>query len=359
VGDETVFGNDPDPLFIPDLQSIAVIGYGLNMTWDVHAHCIPPSFRDWLERSGPGHGVELLETAKGSCARFNDGFTSGPMRDSLGDLTQRIADMDRMGVDIQLLAGWIDLTGYDLSGPEGLSYSRAQNDCLAEEAAREPSRLRPVATLPLQDPTAAARELERAMGELGMVGTQIATTVGPDWLDRAGLDDVWEAAEALGAFVILHPMAPLTGVALDRYFMDNSVGRPAETTIALAGLIHSGVFDRFSDLRLCAVHGGGFVPFQIGRLDRAYRAKPELAAKEADRLPSEYLRRLYVDTVVHSPQVLRFLIDTVGADQVLVGTDYPFEMGDDDPVALVDSVPGIEPSEREAILSGNARRLFE
>jgi len=328
------------------------------MTFDVHAHCIPPSFRAWLERSGPDHGAELLDTAKGTCVQFNAGFTTGPLRDSLGDLKQRLTDMDRMGVEAQLLAGWIDLTGYDLAGPAGLSYSRAQNDCLAEEAAQEPSRLRPVATLPLQDPAAAAKELERAMSELGMVGVQIATTVGPDWLDRAGLDEVWEAAEALGAFVILHPMAPLTGVTLDRYFMDNSVGRPAETTIALAGLMYSGVFDRFPRLRICAVHGGGFVPFQIGRLDRGYRAKPDLAAKQATRLPSEYLSRLYVDTVVHSPAVLRFLVDTMGADQVLVGTDYPFEMGDDDPVALVDAVPGLEPSQREAILSGNARRLF-
>jgi aminocarboxymuconate-semialdehyde decarboxylase len=259
---------------------------------------------------------------------------------------------------VQLLAGWIDLTGYDLPGRNGLSYARAQNDCLAEEAAQEPSRLRPVANLPLQDPAAAAKELDRAISELGVVGAQVATTVGPEWIDRAGLDEVWEAAEALGALIILHPMAPLSGVTLDRYFMDNSVGRPAETTIALAGLMYSGVFDRFPGLRMCAVHGGGFVPFQIGRLDRAYRAKPDLAARDATRLPSEYLSMLYVDTVVHDQGVLRFLIDTMGAEHVLVGTDYPFEMGDDDPVALVDAVPGLEPSQREAILSGNARRLL-
>jgi aminocarboxymuconate-semialdehyde decarboxylase len=329
-----------------------------NQIYDVHAHCVPPSFRDWLQRSGSGHGVELLDTPKGTCVSFNERFVSAPMRDSLGDLSRRIQSMDRMGVDVQLLSGWIDLTGYDLASPDGVSYTRAQNDCLAEEAAREATRLRPVATLPLQDPAEAAKELERAMGELGMVGAQLATTVGPDWIDRAGLDDVWEAADALGAFIILHPMAPLTGVTLDRYFMDNSVGRPAETTIALAGLMYSGVFDRYPNLQICGVHGGGFVPFQIGRLDRAYEMKPDLAARQAERLPSEYLRRIYVDTVVHSPDVLRFLVDTMGADRLLVGTDYPFEMGDDDPVALVDSMPGIAPAERESILSGNARRLF-
>lgn len=328
------------------------------MSIDVHAHCIPRQFREWLESSGQAHGAHILETARGTCVRFNDGFTSGPMRDSLGDTSQRIADMDRMGIETQLLAGWIDLTGYDLEKSEALAYSSAQNDCLAEEANRDPDRFRAVASLPLQDPTAAARELRRAVEELGMVGAQLATTVGPDWIDRAGLDEVWEAAEALGALVILHPMAPLTGVALDRYFMDNSVGRPAETTIALAGLIYSGVFDRFPGLRLCAVHGGGFLPFQIGRLDRGYEAKPELAAQEATRLPSDYMQMIYVDTVVHDPRVLRFLIDIMGADRVLMGTDYPFEMGDDDPVSLIDAVPGLEPEQRQAILSDNALRLL-
>jgi len=328
------------------------------MAIDVHAHCIPPSFRDWLERSGPDLGAVFVDTPAGTRVRFGDGFTTGPLRDTLGDLRQRIADMDRMGIETQLLAGWVDLTGYDLSASVALTYSRAHNDSLAEDAAQHPDRLLPLASVPLQDPAAAARELERVMTDSGMVGAQVATTVGDAWLDEAGLDVFWEAAEALGAFIVLHPMAPLTGVSLDRYFMDNSVGRPAETTIALAGLIYSGVFERFPGIHMCAVHGGGFAPFQVGRLDRGYLTKPELAGRHLSSLPSEYLSRVYVDTVVHSPAVLRFLIDTMGADQILVGTDYPFEMGEDDPIGLVEAVPGLGPAEREAILAGNARRLL-
>ena len=328
------------------------------MIYDVHAHCIPPAFRDWLASPGNSHGIEFLETDRGTRVRFNGKFTSGPIRDSLGDLDQRIADMDRMGIDVQLLAGWVDFTGYDLSAGDGLTLSRAQNDLLAEEASKHPSRLLPIATLPLQDPTAAVVELDRAMSELGMIGAQIATTVGPDWLDRAGLDAIWEAAEDRGAFIIVHPMAPLTGVVLDRYFMDNAVGRPAETTIALAGLISSGVFDRFPNLQMCSVHGGGFIPYGIGRLDRAHQAVPGLAAKDIARLPSEYLSLLYVDTVVHHPAVLRFLIDTLGADRIMVGTDYPFEMGEPNPIGFVDSVPDLDSTDREAILRGNAERLF-
>lgn len=329
------------------------------MIYDVHAHCIPPSFRKWLEESGRDHGLAVIEESGGTCVRFADLYTTGPLRDSLGDMSARIEDMDRMGVDVQLLAGWIDLTGYDLDPHNAEGYARAHNESLAEHASLHTDRFLPLATLPLQNPSAAAAELGRAMTELGMVGAQIATTVGAEWLDRSPLDEVWEAAAELGAFVVLHPMAPLTGVSLDRYFMSNTVGRPAETTIALAGLIFSGVFDRHPGLQMCAVHGGGFVPFQIGRLNRGYEAKPELAAKQISRLPGDYLSRLYVDTVVHDAGVLRFLIDSLGADHILLGTDYPFEMGEDDPVGLVESVAGIEPDQKQAILAGNVERILD
>lgn len=328
------------------------------MTYDIHAHCIPNAFRDWLLKSGPALGAEILENDKGARVRFNGRFTSGPLRAFLGDTEARIAAMDRMGIDIQVMAGWVELTGYDLDPSSGLALSQAQNDALTEECASNPDRLLAVGNIPLQDPPAAVSELERAMGDLGMVGVQIATTVGDLWLDRAGLDPVWEAAEQLGALVILHPMAPLEGVVLDRYLMDNSVGRPAETTIALAGLINSGVFERYPGLRMCAVHGGGFLPYQIGRLDRSHRAKPEVAAVDTSRLPSEYLAGIYVDTVVHNPGALRFLVDTMGADHVILGTDYPFEMGDEDPIGLIDSVPGLEANQREAILTGNVAQLL-
>lgn len=328
------------------------------MAYDVHAHCIPPSFRAWLERSGRRHGAELVDTARGTCVRFSDDAVSQPLRKDLGDLDGRIAAMDRMGIDVQLLAGWIDLTGYELASEGALGYVRAHNDLMAEEAAHHPSRLLPVATVHLQDPAGAARELDRAMTELGMVGVQVATTVGPAWLDEAGLDPFWEAAEALGAFVILHPLRPLSGVALDRYFMDNMVGRPAETTISLTGLIFAGVFERHPRLKLCAVHGGGFAPYQVGRLDRGAGVKPGLAGKHLSKAPSEYLADIYVDTVVHHPAVVEFLVGTLGSERVLLGTDYPFEMGEDDPLALLASASSLTDADRDAIRTGNAAALF-
>ncbi|GIU91702.1 MAG: 2-hydroxy-3-carboxy-6-oxo-7-methylocta-2,4-dienoate decarboxylase [Acidimicrobiia bacterium] len=327
------------------------------MIVDVHAHCIPPALLRWLEDRGPANRIQLVATGGGRCVEIDGHHRTAPLRDDLTDLDRRIAEMDRMGIDVQLLSGWIDLTAYQLPSEEGRSYSRAHNEAIAEEASRHPDRLRPMATVPLQDPVAAAEELEYAIDRLGAVGVQIATTVGDRWLDQCSLDPFWETAEGAGALVLLHPVRPLSGLDLDRYFLDNMVGRPAESTIALAGLIFSGVFERFPRLRMCVVHGGGFAPYQVGRMNRGFDAKPGLTGNHIRRPPGEYLERLYFDTVVHDPRVLRFLVDMVGADHVVLGTDYPFEMGEPDPVGLIERA-GLDAEARQAVLGGNVASLL-
>ncbi len=320
---------------------------------DVHAHCIPQAFRDWLESHHAAVGVGLEDTARGRGAVFGDRHT-GAMPPDATPLDRRMQELDRMGIDVQVLAGWIDLTGYELEAGQAATYSQAHNDLLAEEAAAA-GRFPALGTVPLQHPDGAIAELARCMDDLGMVGVEIATTVRGRALDQAGLEGFWEAAEATGAFVLLHPMRPLPGIDLDRYFLSNAVGRPAETTIALAGLIMAGVFDRYPALRLCAVHGGGFAPFQMGRLDRAAEVRP---LEHITQRPSDYLRQIYVDSVVHNPIALDYLVRVFGADHVLLGTDYPFPMGDLDPQAFLASVETLTPDQRSAIAGGNAARLF-
>jgi aminocarboxymuconate-semialdehyde decarboxylase len=324
---------------------------------DAHAHAIPPVFVDYLTGSGRGRdvGIETIGGERVPRIVFGD-RTTAPLNPSLSDLDARITWMDDVGIDRQVLAGWIDLTGYEIDRLHAVNYSRAHNDALADYAAQYQDRFWTIGTVPLQDPDAAARELEHLM-ITGFKGIEIATTVGGAALDTIALDAVWEVAEATGAFVLLHPMTPLTGIDLGRYFMDNAVGRPAETSITLAGLILSGVFERFPRLRLCAVHGGGFVPFQIGRLDQAVKAKPALAGKHLNRLPSEYLRQIYVDTVVHDPHVLRFVVDYLGAEHVLLGTDYPFAMGDLDPLTTIRAVPDLSANEVASIAGLNTAGL--
>ncbi len=329
------------------------------MIYDVHAHCIPGEFREWLERRGTALGAAMAATERGPAVRFVDKVTTGALRDDLTDFDLRVSELDRMGIDVQVLAGWIDLTGYELSDSAAVEYSHAHNEALAAEVARAPDRFRLLGTAPLQAPESATAVLEHGMRQLGMKGVEIATTVDGRYLDQVeGLDSFWEAAEELGAFILLHPMRPLTGIDLGRYFMENMVARPAESSIALAGLILSGVFERFPDLKVCIVHGGGFTPFQIGRLDKGYWQKPGLVAKHITQAPSDYLKSLYVDTVVHDHAALDYLLRYMGSDRILLGTDYPFEMGDQDPVTFVRSAPGISDEDVEAITGGNAARLL-
>lgn len=325
------------------------------MVVDVHAHAIPSEFADYLVRKGAAVGVQHDESNGGTRIVFGD-RTTAPLRADMGDLSTRLSWMDSAGIDRQMLAGWIDLTGYELDAGHAVDYSRAHNDSLADHAADHADRFWLLGTVPLQAPAAAAAEVERLMAD-GFQGIEIATSVRGRALDTAELDPVWEVAEATGAFILLHPMTPLGGVDLGRYFMENSIGRPAESSITLGGLIMSGVFERHPGLRFCTVHGGGFTPFQIGRLDKSFHQKPGLAANHISRPPSEYLSQLYVDTVVHDPRVLRFVIDYLGADHVLLGTDYPFEMGDLDPLNTLRAVPNITEAEIDAISGATTTAL--
>ena len=260
---------------------------------------------------------------------------------------------------MQLLSGWIDLSAYALDGDAGVEYSRRYNEILAEEARQRPGRFHALGTVPLQQPESAAGELAYAVRDLGMVGAQIATTVAGVDLDQAGLDPFWEAAEDLGCLVVIHPCDPLPGVDLSRNFLDNMVGRPAESTIAVAHLLFSGALERYPGLTICVVHGGGFLPYQLGRMQRGFDAVPRLAAQNISTSPSEMARRLYYDTVLHDPGPLAFLVGQVGADHVLMGTDYPFPMGDPTPVETVNAIPGLSDEQRQLIVGGNVARLLD
>jgi aminocarboxymuconate-semialdehyde decarboxylase len=327
------------------------------VTYDVHAHCLPQAVVDLLRVEGHVFGIDLLPGDKGDVARIAGRVEAGPLRPELIDFERRLATMDATGIDVQVLASWIDLTAYALEPERGTRYARRFNQLLAEEAARAPGRFRALATVPLQSPVNAAEELVYAVTELGMVGVEIATTVDGVDLDQARLDPFWAAAEELSCLVLIHPYAPLAGVDLSRYFLDNLVGRPAESTVTIAYLLMSGLFDRYPDLKVVLCHGGGFLPFQLGRLERGFRAVPGRVAVDAIRPPAEVARQLYYDTVLHSPQALRFLIDLVGPEHVLLGSDYPFEMGDPDPLQTLQAVPGLTEAEFEAVTSGTFESL--
>jgi aminocarboxymuconate-semialdehyde decarboxylase len=210
--------------------------------------------------------------------------------------------------------------------------------------------------VPLQSPGDAVAELRHAVTALGMLGVEIATTVDSRELDDPDLEPFWSVAEELACLVLIHPCVALAGRGVDRYFLGNLVGNPAESTIALGHLVFGGVLERHPRLRLAIVHGGGFAPYQIGRWDHAFHQGVRGAAANLSRPPSSWVAQIYHDTVLHSPRSLRLLVDVVGAEHVVLGSDYPFEMGDPDPVATVGRTD-LTAGERDLILAGNLLRL--
>lgn len=325
---------------------------------DVHAHCVPTTVAERIETEGVRWGVEPTGREFVDGVRIGGRASTARAHPGLLDVGRRLEAMDAMGVDVQVLSPWIDLTAYALAPDRGLAFARMFNEELVALASEHPSRFRTLCTVPLQSPAAAADELRYAVTELHMSGVEIATTVAGLELDDESLDPFWAAAAELGCLILLHPCASLAGRGVSRYFLGNLVGNPAETTIAVAHLIFGGVLARHPGLRICLVHGGGFLPYQLGRWDHAYEHGVRGAAARLDRAPSAWAAQLYYDTVLHSPRSLRHLLDTVGVEHVVLGTDYPFEMGDLTPLKTLADTVGLTDGERDAIRSGNLLELF-
>lgn len=329
------------------------------MTIDVHAHCIPTGVVETLEKEAGQYGIEIVERNGKRLAVIAGRVDTGPFMDAFFGIDRRLAAMDDTGVQVQLLSSWIDMSAYALEPEVGSRYARMFNEALAATVEQHPDRFSGLCTVPLQSPRAAADELRFAIGELGMVGAEIATTVDGRDLDDPELEPFWAAAEELQSLILIHPYDSLFGRGVSRYFLGNLAGNPAESTLAVAHLIFGGVFERHPDLKVCLVHGGGFAPYQAGRWDRGFAANARGAAVNLTRPPSEWLRRLYFDTVLHSSDSLKFLIDFVGADHVVLGSDYPFEMGEPAPLETIDGVRGLSPEQRAMIVQDNLKRLID
>ena len=270
---------------------------------------------------------------------------------------QRLADMDAMGVDLQVLSPSPSQYYYWADPDLARGLVQAQNEHVAETCARHPDRLVGLGTLALQHPKLAAEQLRDAMKRLDLKGVEISTTVNDQDLDGRELAPFWSAAEELGAIVFIHPFGTTLGKRLNSHYLSNIIGQPLETTVALSHLIFGGVLDRHPGLKIVAAHGGGYLPGYCGRSNHGHAVRPEAQAN-AKQSPIDYLRRIWFDTLVYEPQGLRHLIDVVGASQLVVGSDYPFDMGHEDPHGLLAATPGLSDAERAAIFGGNARSLL-
>lgn len=273
----------------------------------------------------------------------------------LTDTATRIAAMDAMGVDIQAVS--VSPTQYYYWAERDLAQAiaRAANECLAELSAAHPDRFVGLATVTLQHPDLAAEQLSDAVRRLDLRGCQISTQIdGIELADRRH-DVFWSRAEALGAVVFVHPLGCSLGERVTPYYLSNIVGQPIETTVALSHLIFGGTLDRHPRLKLCAAHGGGYLPSYIGRSDHGYAVRPE--SRTMAHAPSTYLKRIWFDSLVYTPQALEHLVREVGASQVVIGTDYPFDMGVTDPLQQIARAE-LSETDRERIRGRNALEML-
>jgi aminocarboxymuconate-semialdehyde decarboxylase len=327
------------------------------LTIDLHAHTISPEVERLVAES-PQKLAEpqiRLRTMGAASVEYNRTVMLPQAQLPLTDLSVRLADMDRMGVDVQVVSPQPTQYYYWADRDLAQQIVARQNDHVAAICAQHPHRLVGLGTLALQHPELAVEQLVDASKRLGLRGFEMSTAVNECELSHRSLEPVWAKAEELGCLIFIHPMGCSLGERLQPAYLSNSIGQPVETAVALAHLIFGGVLDRHPGLKVCAAHGGGFLPTYVGRADHAFRTRPD--ARTMARPPSEYLRRIYFDSLVYSPEALRKLTDQVGTDHVVVGTDYPFDMGHYDIHALVRATD-LTAQQRAEILGGNAARLL-
>ncbi|MGI9585976.1 MAG: amidohydrolase family protein [Acidimicrobiia bacterium] len=327
-------------------------------TVDIHCHLATPASRAPVEPHRKPE-YEPYDYFLSQDSKDQNAVYIPQIREKLTDPAARIDDMDRMGIDIQGLATFVSEYFYWAPGAAAAESARIQNDNLAAIAAANPDRFVAMgATVPLQDMDLAIAELDRVVDDLGFKGLQIGGTVDGHNLDEQRFRPFWEAVAAKGVPVILHPNGYPESERFDDYFLTNCIGNPLETSVAATRMIFSGLFEELPDIKLVLLHGGGYLPFYTSRADHTWEVRPETRVAIPDHPPSHYMKQLYYDTMVFQPLYLRHLVEVVGADRVMLGTDYPFDMSETDPLKLISETEGLTQEDKSAISGGNAARVF-
>ncbi|MBA3831354.1 MAG: amidohydrolase family protein [Chthoniobacterales bacterium] len=347
------------------------------MKIDLHTHILPHDWPDLDARYGYS-GFVRLEHHKPCCARMMiGGRFFREIGDNVWEPARRIEDCDRTGVSIQVLSTVPVMFSYWAKPADALDLSRRLNDHIAEVVRAHPTRFAGLGTIPLQDPELAAQELERCVRALGLRGAEIGTHVDANThlsstarnLDDRALDCVWSAAQQLDAAIFVHPWDMVGKERMPKYWLPWLVGMPAETSLAICSIMFGGVFDRFPKLRVAFAHGGGAFPFTAGRIQHGFDVRPDLCAVDSKTNPRSYLAqtddqgaitpaRFYVDSLVHDPDALRFLLKLFGAKRVALGSDYPFTLGEARPGTLVEEMGDLSPQEKALVLSETCREFL-
>lgn len=325
------------------------------MSVDIHTHVIPAPFLAEARKGRAMDGV-VVEKVNGEEWVIHPQGYRYPLNPAFHDVEAKLRHMDELGINMAVVSISPTLFFYWAETQAAVEFCHMANEQLAAFAAQADGRLYAMATVPLQDPEAAARELRRAVNQLGLRGVLIGTSVEKVPLDDPRFAPFFAEAEALNVPVVLHPYYVGMRPEFADFYLTNLVGNPLDTTVAAARLIFSGFLDRHPNLKVVLVHAGGFLPYQIGRLDHGFRVRSE-AKGHIENPPSTYLRRFYYDTITHASRPLRFLVDLVGADRVMLGTDIPFDMADHRFQVYLDEA-GVSAQDLARITSENAVNVF-
>jgi aminocarboxymuconate-semialdehyde decarboxylase len=323
---------------------------------DLHSHVIPPGVVERMVSSPRELAARVEGEGDARTVIHEQGYIY-PLHQEFFDAGAKIESMNRRGIDLSVISPAPPLFHYWADRERAVRAARLVNDGVAAMVSQYPTRLRGMATIPLQHPDAAIDEMERVVREHGFKAIAIGTSIEGTQLADMKFRSVLRRAQELDVFLFAHPYYVGTRAGLECYYLTNLIGNPLDTAVMVAHLMYSGALDELDRLRVCLAHGGGFAPYQIGRLAHGHKVRRETRAQSASS-PSELLRRFYFDALVFDPHALRFLIDLVGADRVCLGTDSPFDMADDDPLGTLSAVPGLTSLERHEVCCGTALRLL-
>ncbi len=304
---------------------------------DVHTHILPKEIPDWKDRFGYG-GFIKLEHHKPCCARMikDDGHFFREVEDNCWSPEKRIAESDSFGVNVQVLSTVPVMFSYWAKAEDCAKTSKFLNDGIAEIVAKFPRRFIGLGTVPLQDTSLAIQELERCK-KVGLAGVQIGSNVNQLNLGEPRFFDFFAACENLGMAIFVHPWKMMGENDMKKYWLPWLVGMPAETSRAICSLIFSGLLEKLKKLRICFAHGGGSFPYTLGRIEHGFEVRPDLVAVDNDVNPREYLGKFWIDSLVHDEMMLEYLVKLVGANKIVLGTDYPFPLGELEPGKLIET----------------------
>jgi aminocarboxymuconate-semialdehyde decarboxylase len=326
-------------------------------TIDMHTHVAVPRAAEFVKPHLNPATVALAHFSSELTRQVNAKQESDIRSRIGGNYDERFADMDTMGIDMQLVMPPPPQCYHTVALEYAVPAAQMVNDGIAEFVSKHPDRFIPAGTVPMQDGTEAAKELERCMTALKFKGVEILTNVDGRELSDPAFAPFWKKAEELGALVIIHPNGFTEGKRLSRFYFNNVIGNPFETTLALHYLIFDGVLERHPKLKLFAMHGGGYLGAYSGRIDHAWGARSDCRA-DLPKPPTTYLKQVYVDSIVFTPGQLKALVELFGVDHVIMGTDYPFDMLEYDPIGHIASVESFDDTTRAALAGGNAKKLL-